>query len=255
MAHGSEQSPFGHNTFAGFPSTSAIPFWSEFRVEVSGTPVRGRGYVTSLAQIDQATRSAARTVLRFDAHAILSGSLGPDTVIDRMAHAISEHLGHQVSRLTWLVSPYHHYSWEESMPERTTLSCQFEFAAAHRLNDPALSEEANLALFGKCNRINGHGHNYRLEVAIRRPNGGSFGMSDFERVVAESVVDRFDHKHLNVDCPEFAALNPTVEHIAAVCFDLLEGPLRGHGVELIRVTVWETSKTSATVEVRVPAAG
>ena len=135
------------------------------------------------------------------------------------------------------------------MPTTTTLSCQFEFAAAHRLNDPDLTAEENLALFGKCNRPNGHGHNYRLEVAVLPPHGPLFGMADLERVVAGPVLDRFDHRNLNVDCAEFATLNPTVENIAAVCFDLLRPMLAEEGVTLQRVTVWETAKTSATVEV------
>jgi len=237
-----------HNTFAGFPSTNELPLWTEFRVEVFGNPDAGRGYVTSVAQIDAATRAAVESELNFSCASVLNGTATPHGVLSGIALAVGAHLGHPVARLTWLVSPYHHYSWEQSMPQHTTLSCQFEFAAAHRLNDPSLSEAENIALFGKCNRLNGHGHNYRLEVGITPPADRPMGMAEFERMVATTVVDRFDHKNLNVDCPEFASLNPTVEHIAQVCFELLEPECAAASVELRRVTVWETSKTSATVE-------
>ncbi|MSR28325.1 MAG: 6-carboxytetrahydropterin synthase [Phycisphaerales bacterium] len=135
------------------------------------------------------------------------------------------------------------------MATRISISSCFEFAAAHRLNDPSLTPQENLALFGKCNRPNGHGHNYRLEVAIRPPSGSAFGMADLERIVSGTILDRFDHRNLNVDCEEFRTLNPTVEHIAAVCFDLLKPRFAASQVDLVRVTAWETSKTSATVEV------
>jgi 6-pyruvoyltetrahydropterin/6-carboxytetrahydropterin synthase len=61
-------------------------------------------------------------------------------------------------------------------------------------------------------------------------------------------MPRLDHKHLNLDCPEFAGLNPSVEHIALVCRNLLQAPLRGAGLPLVCVTVWETAKTCATVQ-------
>jgi 6-pyruvoyltetrahydropterin/6-carboxytetrahydropterin synthase len=67
-----------------------------------------------------------------------------------------------------------------------------------------------------------------------------------EAIVMREVIDRFDHRHLNADCAEFAALNPSVENIARVCHGLLDAPVRSGGARLRRVTVWETEKTSAT---------
>ena len=61
----------------------------------------------------------------------------------------------------------------------------------------------------------------------------------------DAVIDRFDHKHLNADCPEFATLNPSVENIARVCHDLLEPRFADSGAALAHVEVWETPKTSA----------
>jgi 6-pyruvoyltetrahydropterin/6-carboxytetrahydropterin synthase len=64
------------------------------------------------------------------------------------------------------------------------------------------------------------------------------------------VLDRFDHRHLNVDCVEFAELNPSVENIAQVCHDLLSDEITAAGAALDHVTVWETAKTSATYPAR-----
>ena len=106
-----------------------------------------------------------------------------------------------------------------------TITRSFEFAAAHRLHVPELSEEENRRIFGKCGNPSGHGHNYVLEVTVSgEPDSASGTIVDlptFEATVQERVIDRFDHKHLNVDCAEFATLNPTVENIARVIWDLL----------------------------------
>ena len=131
-----------------------------------------------------------------------------------------------------------------------TITQSFEFAAAHRLYVPDLSEEENRRVFGKCTNPNGHGHNYVLEVTLAgEPDPGSGTLVDlpvFEAAVKERVIDRFDHKHLNLDCPEFARLNPTVENITRVIWDLLEdafGPSTAGRLRTVRV--WETPKTFA----------
>jgi 6-pyruvoyltetrahydropterin/6-carboxytetrahydropterin synthase len=131
-------------------------------------------------------------------------------------------------------------------PTMIRLSQRFEFSAAHRLHVPGLSDDANRAAFGKCNNPHGHGHNYEVQVTIAGtpdPTGRLMPTAEFERVVAEHVIDRFDHKHLNVEVPEFADMNPSVENIAAVIYRLLAAPLRTKTVRLSSVTVWETPKT------------
>jgi 6-pyruvoyltetrahydropterin/6-carboxytetrahydropterin synthase len=135
------------------------------------------------------------------------------------------------------------------MPSTAILSERFEFAAAHRLHCQQLTDEQNRSIFGKCNSPNGHGHNYRVEVSVRVPieqTVPSFTLRHLEEIVATTVIDRFDHKHLNVDTQEFATVNPSVENIAAACHALLVAPIQERGGELVRVTVWETEKTSAT---------
>ena len=139
------------------------------------------------------------------------------------------------------------------MPDHAIVTEHFEFSASHRLHCPELSDEENRRLFGKCNHPNGHGHNYRLAVAVRvgtGPRVRPVQAGAIESAVRTAVIDRFDHRHLNLDCPEFAQLNPTVEHIAMTCHALLAPAIAGAGAELVRVTVWETEKTSATYPAR-----
>ena len=127
---------------------------------------------------------------------------------------------------------------------------RYEFSAAHRLALPDLSDAENAELYGKCSNPHGHGHNYEVEVnvAIEAANGG-FSVPQLDETVNRLVIDRFDHQHLNLDIDDFADRIPSVENIADRCLQLLETPLRGlEGVQGLRsVTVWETPRTSCTV--------
>jgi 6-pyruvoyltetrahydropterin/6-carboxytetrahydropterin synthase len=126
------------------------------------------------------------------------------------------------------------------------LSQKFEFSASHRLHNPALSDEANRQTFGKCNNPSGHGHNYEVQVTLAGEpddNGLLIGVPAFERIVGETVIDLFDHKHLNTEVPQFRSVIPSVENIARVIYELLEPKLTRDRTRLASVTVWETPKT------------
>ena len=125
-------------------------------------------------------------------------------------------------------------------------SQKFEFSASHRLHNPKLSDEENRACYGKCNNPHGHGHNYEVQVTLRgepRANGLLVDVPAFERIVKESVIDRFDHKHLNDEIAEFKELIPSVENIAKVIYRTLKPRFAQADVNLANVTVWETPKT------------
>jgi len=127
------------------------------------------------------------------------------------------------------------------------LTQSFEFAASHRLNCANLSESENRSLFGKCNYPHGHGHNYILEVTLQgEPNDSTGGVVDLpflDCVVRERVIEPFDHRNLNVECPEFSEVNPTVENIARAIWQRLSGAFSN--CQLASVRVWETAKTCA----------
>lgn len=100
------------------------------------------------------------------------------------------------------------------------------FNAAHRLNNSNWSDEKNAEIFGKCNNPNFHGHNYDLTVkVIGYPNEETGYVIDtkvLSKIIKEKVIDRFDHKNLNLDVIEFKELNPSAENIAMVIYNLLK---------------------------------
>lgn len=124
-----------------------------------------------------------------------------------------------------------------------TLTKTFGFSAAHRLHSTQLSDEENYSVFGKCNNLHGHGHNYELEVTVRGEIDPRTGMildlGFLMQTVQDEVLDRFDHKHLNEDTSEFQSLNPTGENIVQVIWGLLRPRLGSH---LVRIGLWETPK-------------
>lgn len=99
------------------------------------------------------------------------------------------------------------------------------FNAAHRLHNPSLSVAQNAMLFGKCNYPNYHGHNYELTVKltgeIDEKTGYVIDLKILSDLINENIIERFDHKNLNLDTIEFKDLNPTAENIAIVIYDIL----------------------------------
>ncbi len=118
------------------------------------------------------------------------------------------------------------------------------FNAAHRLYNKSWSEEKNNEVFGLCNNANWHGHNYELEVKvvgeIDPETGYVIDLKVLKDIIKKEVEDRFDHKNLNMDCPEFAEMNPTAENIAVVIYDLLKAQL-GDKYDL-QVRLYETPR-------------
>jgi len=131
-----------------------------------------------------------------------------------------------------------------------TLTRSYEFAAAHRLHSERLGDEENETLFGKCNNPHGHGHNYVVEVTVGgEPDPRSGLLIDLgllDGVVNEQVVDRFDHRHLNLEVEEFRHLNPTSENLVCVIWNRLARALPPG--TLRRVTVRETERNIFTYE-------
>ena len=99
------------------------------------------------------------------------------------------------------------------------------FNAAHRLFNPAWDNEKNDEVFGKCNNPNFHGHNYDLVVKlVGEPDPETGFLMDLKilsDIIKENVLNRFDHKNLNLDTTYFKNLNPTAENICIVIYDIL----------------------------------
>jgi 6-pyruvoyltetrahydropterin/6-carboxytetrahydropterin synthase len=99
------------------------------------------------------------------------------------------------------------------------------FNAAHRLFNPLWSNDKNDEIFGLCNNPNYHGHNYTLEVKaigdINPETGYVLDLKILKDIIEEEIIERFDHKNLNLDTEEFKNLNPTAENIAVVIYNLI----------------------------------
>ncbi len=131
------------------------------------------------------------------------------------------------------------------------LTISTHFSAAHRLALPSLTLEQNSEIYGKCARVNGHGHNYHLEVTIQGEIDPRTGMlADLvavQNAVDKYVVEPFDHTFLNKDIPYFEHVVPTAENIAVHIRDLLEAPIRQIGAKLHKVKLIESPNNSAEV--------
>lgn len=116
------------------------------------------------------------------------------------------------------------------------------FNAAHRLFRPDWTNEKNVEIFGKCSNPNYHGHNYVLEVIldgeIDQETGYVIDLKIVKDAIKSEIDERFDHRNLNLDCPEFKDLNPTAENIAVVIWELLRTKLPMHLA--LTIKLWET---------------
>jgi 6-pyruvoyltetrahydropterin/6-carboxytetrahydropterin synthase len=132
----------------------------------------------------------------------------------------------------------------EYQKKRVAVLRKEHFNAAHRLNNPEWNVEDNARIFGKCNNPNFHGHNYdlivRLSGEVDPKTGYVFDMKILSDLIKENVLDRFDHKNLNMDVEEFKTLNPSAENIAIVIYDILRDKI-SNDYDL-KITLFETER-------------
>ena len=130
------------------------------------------------------------------------------------------------------------------MSKRISIYRKEHFNAAHRLNSDLLSAEENARVFGKCNYPNYHGHNYELIIKVTGEvnpvTGYMIDMKVLSDLVKAEVIEKFDHKNLNLDTNEFKNLNPTAENIAMVIYDKLRSKLES--TYDLKVILYETER-------------
>lgn len=239
------------NGYSAVPAMQGLGRHYEFTVTCAGEADRVTGYFINIQDIDRAVRqSLLPIIIRACADTPYAD---PAHVLRAALPPLQSALGGRVSHVRWNLSPYYSIQMHATDSAAAVIRQRFEFAAAHRLNVDAYTSEQNRAIFGKCNNASGHGHNYVIEPAVSVPldNPQPFTLAAIEQVVDHVIMQRFDHKNLNTDTPEFGpgALNPSVEHIAKVCYDLLKPAIAAASssrAALQAVTVWETEKTSCT---------
>lgn len=110
------------------------------------------------------------------------------------------------------------------MNVQACMTRQYRFCAAHRLHAKELSDDVNRKVFGKCNNLNGHGHNYTVLVTVRgtiNPQTGDVtDRKRLDHLVVTKIVERFDHRHLNHDTA-FQDVVTTGENLAKFIWDEL----------------------------------
>lgn len=133
-----------------------------------------------------------------------------------------------------------------------SLTRNYRFVASHRLHLEQLSAEENQQLFGKCNNPYGHGHNYMLSITVKGAvdlrTGLVVSLQDLDGLVGREVLDRYDHRYLNFDVPEFSLTPSTTENMAFAIRDHLlrewSATLGAAAPKLTNVRVQETKRNS-----------
>ena len=119
------------------------------------------------------------------------------------------------------------------------LTRRAEFSSAHYYWVEAWTAEENLRVFGKCANRNGHGHNYTLEVTVAGEvdpvSGFVVDLKELKEILEQEVVSVYDHRHLNLEVPEFQMMVPTTENIAISIWSRLEGKIPNARLNRVRV--------------------
>lgn len=127
---------------------------------------------------------------------------------------------------------------------KTAVFRKANFNSAHRLHNPNWDDKTNTEVFGLCNNPNYHGHNYdvivKLVGEVDEETGYLFDLKILNDLIKSEIIDRFDHKNLNLDTLEFKNLNPTAENIARIIYELLR-----EKIDLkyeLEITLYETPR-------------
>lgn len=247
------------NSWAGTGERTALGAYRVLRAVVEGPVDRRTGYLCDIKEIDRVLRTIVVPKMQDVSQrppAVGSRPVGGGKGVVSLAQALTDAFPRaaeqfsppvELLEIELHVSPQTRLSVGKRGSAMIRLTQSFEFSAAHRLYCAEWSDAENRRLFGKCSNPNGHGHNYVLEVTVCGTDTADRGtvtdVAHLDRVVLERVIEPFDHKNLNLECPEFARLNPSVENIARVIWNRLEGAFEN--CRLASVRVWETPKTCA----------
>ncbi len=238
----------GFNTFASEPAGEGLSIFFELSVTLTGRVEPATGFVANVLDIDKKVRKYVVPIFakRVRSDFRQGKHIGFPEITELLKSAwgqLADKFGKaRLSKLSLALNPFRKVAVDCEDCKMIYFSEKFEFAAMHKLWNDDFSEQRNFEVFGKCANPAGHGHNYMIEVTIKKPaQNSSFRVGDFEKVVDEQFIRLVDHKNLNVDVPQFAKAIPTVENIAAFAWEKLID--RFGEAALHCVTIWETDKT------------
>lgn len=127
---------------------------------------------------------------------------------------------------------------------KATACRKTHFNAAHRLMNPAWDDKRNAEIFGACSNPNYHGHNYDLIIKVTGEidplTGYVMDMKVLKEITDQHVIQKFDHKNLNLDVEEFRNLNPTAENIAITIWNIIRSKIDDHFA--LSVLLYETER-------------
>jgi len=238
------------NAYSATPPMRGLGRYYQVSVHCSGEADPITGYFLNIKRIDQAV---AHTILPYLQRLMTvtesTAELPMGRLMRSMIQLLQDPLDDSVVELSLELTPTYTLTIRSNLMSSVIVRQHYEFAAAHRLHTPKLSDQENRDLFGKCNNPSGHGHNYKVSVAILTPidnDGRITPVEKLDALIDKTVIQPLDHQHLNVDVPQFAQLNPTVENITTVIYDLIKEPVEQLGMQLHEVSVWETDRTVCT---------
>jgi len=238
----------GFNTFASEPAGEGLSIFFELSVTLTGQVEPATGFVANVLDIDRNVREYVVPIFsrRLKSDFARARHIGFSEITELLKSAwgqLADRFGKaRLSKLSLALNPFRKVAVDCEDFKMIYFGEKFEFAAMHKLWNDDFSEQRNFEVFGKCANPAGHGHNYMIEVTIKKSaQDSSFRVGDFEKVVDEQFIRLVDHKNLNVDVPQFAKAIPTVENIAAFAWEKLIG--RFGEAALHCVTIWETDKT------------
>lgn len=135
---------------------------------------------------------------------------------------------------------------------QVTVTRRLHFSAAHRVHNPAMSDEENRRVFGKCNNPNWHGHNYVLDVSVTgtldERTGYVIDLSRVKQIVEERVIQHVDHRNLNLEVEFLRGVIPTTENVVVAFWRELEPALAP--ARLTKLVLWETVNNHVEYEGR-----
>jgi len=237
----------GSNSFASQPAGEGLSIFFELTVTLIGDIEPGTGFVVNVTDIDGDVRKYVVPV--FAEQIRENFRRGKHTGFAEITKLLKSAWGQladkfktaKVEELSLALNPFRKITVESKDCKMSYFSEKFEFAATHKLWNNDFSDERNRAVFGKCANPTGHGHNYTVEVTIKRTTDTEFKIGDFERVVNDEFINLVDHKNLNADTQYFIKTIPTVENIAAFAWEKLAGKFGE--AKLHCITIWETDRT------------
>ena len=235
------------NTHAGWPPMIGLGAYWEITVQLEGEPDPRTGYVLRIDYVDTAVREHVIPWL-LDLWENSPGD-SPTHLLPGIHQRISEALPTEIYSVSLKPEPMSTFLLETATMTTISIARRYEFSAAHRLAISTLSDEENMEIYGKCSNPNGHGHNYEIEVMVDVPlPEAPLNPTELDALVDRIVIDRFDHQNLDKDLEDFQDTMTSVEHLTARCAELLKEPIADTGATLRHVTMWETPRTSCTIQ-------